>query len=325
MLCFLGNGDQWKWVGYRRSFLLTAKSFLFTVGLCCLRSIGLIFLTYCRNSVWYFLLTVPPVSESEVNKRGRPSKWPPECLPSKVTDFECAFSLIPWRKYDSQRPLFWRGLSGTNSGGPFAAGRFCFHAQPDDRGTGQWKWMEEVPRRTSLVPLAFPCFLLCLRGVETEGLLDYQGWAGDHLHCTVETSPGHIRSRFSASGSPHLEIWSFFKNETSAQRGSFWDRHPEDIRGSFARISRPKTSVRAVEILENKHLGADIHDPKARTSTTLRDFQKRRSEKLWAGFSFPIFFKGRIKGLCGRCKGSACSETKIARVRRRITANSGNS
>ena len=30
---------------------------------------------------------------SEVNKRGRPSKWPPECLPSKFAYFECAFSL----------------------------------------------------------------------------------------------------------------------------------------------------------------------------------------------------------------------------------------
>ena len=37
----------------------------------------------------------------------------------------------------------------------------------------------------------------------------------------------------------------------------------------------------------NKHLGADIHDPKARTSTTLRDVQKLRSEKLWAEFSIP--------------------------------------
>ena len=33
--------------------------------------------------------------------------------------------------------------------------------------------------------------------------------------------------------------------------------------------------------------GADIHDAKARTSTTLRDFQKLRSEKLRAEFSFP--------------------------------------
>ena len=28
---------------------------------------------------------------SEVKKRGRPSKCPPECLPSKFADFECAF------------------------------------------------------------------------------------------------------------------------------------------------------------------------------------------------------------------------------------------
>ena len=42
--------------------------------------------------------------------------------------------------------------------------------------------MEEVPRRTSLVPLAFPCFVLCFIGVEIEGLLDYQGRAGDHIH-----------------------------------------------------------------------------------------------------------------------------------------------
>ena len=38
--------------------------------------------------------------------------------------------------------------------------------------------MEEVPRRTSLVPLAFSYFVLYLIEVETEGLLDYQGRAG---------------------------------------------------------------------------------------------------------------------------------------------------
>ena len=53
--------------------------------------------------------------------------------------------------------------------------------------------MEEVPRRTSLVPLAFPCFVLRLIGLETKNVLDYQGRAGDHFHCTVEPSPGHIR------------------------------------------------------------------------------------------------------------------------------------
>ena len=38
--------------------------------------------------------------------------------------------------------------------------------------------MEEAPRRTSLVPLAFPCFVHYLIGVETEGFYYYQGQAG---------------------------------------------------------------------------------------------------------------------------------------------------
>ena len=60
--------------------------------------------------------------------------------------------------------------------------------------------MEEVPRRTSLVPLAFPCFVLRLIGLETKNVLDYQGRAGDHCHCTVERSPGHIRFRTESAG-----------------------------------------------------------------------------------------------------------------------------
>ena len=39
------------------------------------------------------------------------------------------------------------------------------------------------------------CSVLGLIGVETEGLLDYQGRVGDHFHCTVEPSPGHMRCR----------------------------------------------------------------------------------------------------------------------------------
>ena len=56
-------------------------------------------------------------------------------------------------------------------------------------------------RRTSLVPLAFPCFVLRLIGLETKNVLDYQGRAGDHFHCTVEPSPGHIRCRPKVHGS----------------------------------------------------------------------------------------------------------------------------
>ena len=45
--------------------------------------------------------------------------------------------------------------------------------------------------RTPCVPL----FCTFLVGVETEGLLDYQGRAGDHFHCTVKPLPGRIRCR----------------------------------------------------------------------------------------------------------------------------------
>ena len=38
--------------------------------------------------------------------------------------------------------------------------------------------MEEVRRRTSLAPLASPCFILSLLSLETEGLLAFQGRAG---------------------------------------------------------------------------------------------------------------------------------------------------
>ena len=45
------------------------------------------------------------------------------------------------------------------------------------------------------------------------------------------------------------------KNEKSAQRVSFWDGHPADIPGSFARISRLKTSVRVLKIPEKQAFG----------------------------------------------------------------------
>ena len=89
--------------------------------------------------------------------------------------------------------------------------------------------------------------------------------------------------------------FAHFKNEKSARRGSFWDGYPADIRGPFARISRPKTSVRAVKILEkNKYFGADIHDPKARTSTTLRGFQKLRQRNFGLTFSCLPFRLGDL-------------------------------
>ena len=81
---------------------------------------------------------------------------------------------------------------------------------------------------------------------------------------------------------------------------------------------------------KNKHFGADIHDPKARTSTTLRDFQKLRSEKLWAEFSFPIYeenlFSERVtqktrgKSQKGTSQGINLPELDDAQNRRKRTS-----
>ena len=87
------------------------------------------------------------------------------------------------------------------------------------------------------------------------------------------------------------------RNEKSAQRGSFWDGHPADNWGSFARISRPKTSVRAVEIeiLEKKQAfgrgyrwpeGADVDDPKGFPKTSVR--------KTLGWISFPVKSREKV-------------------------------
>ena len=51
----------------------------------------------------------------------------------------------------------------------------------------------------------------------------------------------------------------------------------------------PKLRSGSSKSWKNKRLGADIHDPKARTSTTPRDLQKLWSEKLRAEFLFPTW------------------------------------
>ena len=67
----------------------------------------------------------------------------------------------------------------------------------DDRGyrTVEMNGGSSAPylARTPGVPLF--SILFQLLGVETEGLLDYQGRGVDHFHCTVQPSPGHIRCR----------------------------------------------------------------------------------------------------------------------------------
>ena len=95
-----------------------------------------------------------------------------------------------------------------------------------------------------------------------------------------------------------------FENKKSAQRGSFWDGYPVDIRGSFARISRPKTSVRALKILEKQAFGrgypwpegADVQDPKG--------FPKNFGQK-----NFGLNFRSLL--FCGHfcpIRGQSCDE-----------------
>ena len=73
----------------------------------------------------------------------------------------------------------------------------------------------------------------------------------------------------------------FFKNEKAAQRVSFGagylaDVHadiPADVRGQKLRSS-PRNPGR-----KNKHFGADVHHPKARTSMTPGGFKKTSVRK----------------------------------------------
>ena len=70
---------------------------------------------------------------------------------------------------------------------------------------------------------------------------------------------------------------------------------PRTTRGHSRGYPGPKLRSGQSKSWKNKHFGADIHDPKARTSTTLRGFQKLRSEKLWAEFSLPNLAQAPIQ------------------------------
>ena len=91
-------------------------------------------------------------------------------------------------------------------------------------------------------------------------------------------------------------IATLFKNEKSAQEEVFGTDIPRTSGGHSRGYPGPKLRSGRSKSWKNKQFGADIHDPKARTSTTLRGFQKLRSEKLWAEFSFPNYLEV-LKGI----------------------------
>ena len=94
------------------------------------------------------------------------------------------------------------------------------------------------------------------------------------------SSPSHWH--FHAGGAPKIQ-----ERKISPKR-KFWGRtsrgHPGVIR---ADIPAQNFGQGGRNPGKNKHFGADIHDPKARTSTTLSGFQNFGQKKLWVEFSFP--------------------------------------
>ena len=78
------------------------------------------------------------------------------------------------------------------------------------------------------------------------------------------------------------------ERKISPKRKFFGTDIPRTSGGHSRGYPGPKLRSGRSKSWKNKHLDADIHGPKARTSKTLKDFQKLRSEKLWAEFSFPI-------------------------------------
>ena len=137
--------------------------------------------------------------------------------------------------------------------------------------------MEEAPRCTSLVPLAFPCFLHCLIVVETEGLLDYQGRAGDHFHCTVEPSPGHIRCRKKI----RKTIRNVFENILAPLRPlKIFHRHFSTNSKSFSppKICRSKSFFFSARLCRGSHANVMFFSVPNRR----REGSKILSERQWA-------------------------------------------
>ena len=87
-----------------------------------------------------------------------------------------------------------------------------------------------------------------------------------------------------------LEFRALSRTKNQPKEEVFGTDIPRTSGGHSRGYPGPKLRSGRSKSWKNKHFGADIHDPKARTSTTLRGFQKLRSEKLWAESSFPTLF-----------------------------------
>ena len=102
--------------------------------------------------------------------------------------------------------LMWEGNKRMNKIPPTTSIVFmCFiflgvFAIPNMTGRPGYRTMEMNGGSSAPYLACTPCvplfYTLFNRAGNRSGLLDYQGRAGDHFHCTAEPSPGHIRCRF---------------------------------------------------------------------------------------------------------------------------------
>ena len=88
---------------------------------------------------------------------------------------------------------------------------------------------------------------------------------------------------------PKLSFFTFLQKKT-AQRESFWAGYPADVPRSFVQTSGSKPSGRPSKPWKSKHLGADIHDPNARTSMTPGGAKNFGQQNFGSIFVFFLFF-----------------------------------
>ena len=97
------------------------------------------------------------------------------------------------------------------------------------------------------------------------------GPGGGAVPCKPLTNS--ISSRILAPDFSHHFCWGKkvprIRNENAAQRASFGAGYPVDVHADIpADVRGQKLRSGPVNPGKNEHFGADIHDPKARTSTT---------------------------------------------------------
>ena len=148
--------------------------------------------------------------------------------------------------------------------------------------------MEEVLRRTLLAPLASPCFLLCLIGVETEGLLDYQGRAGDHFPYGGTFARSYSVSRLKSA------------KKRSEKRSETWPKKFQPLSGPLKifhrhfskRLSPPKFAARICRGGHGRHNAL-----RNCVFSTPQNFGRHITWTSWIGRGFPKVFSRSSRGL----------------------------